>query len=166
MNTLVNKNQKILDDIKHYILSFGLPVIEEINNNGRLIIVSQFIYDHYGFTMYAQYHPDGDLVETAICYLIAPENKIKPLTELMNYINAHILSCHFYIEPTTSGITFRSAIHVTDSLNKEEFEWALSQVMSSTYLFFPAIAAQMFSEEEPAEIFNKYLKGALHGVIS
>jgi len=158
MNTLMNKNQEILNGIKHCISSFGLPVVEEINVSDQFAIVSQFKYEHYGFAILAQYHPDGGLVEIAICYAIAPENKIKPLAELMNYINSHIMSGHFFVDLSSGGMTFRSAIHVTDSLNKDEFEWALSQVMSASYRFFPMIIAQVCTDEEPSDIFNKYLK--------
>lgn len=158
MQTIINKNQKVLNDMKDCISSFGLPIIDEINENGQSAIVTKFQYEHYGFGIIATYHPEGDLVEIVICYGVAPQNRIKPLSELMNYINAHVLSGHFFVDDLTMGMSFRSAVHITEELDKEEFEWALQQVMGSSYKFFPIIIEQMFSEDEPANIFKKHLK--------
>jgi len=158
MKTLINNKQEILNDIKHCISSFGLSVVDEINDKGNFVIVSQFKYEHYGFTIIAQYHPNGDLAEILIGYGIVPVDKIKPLSELMNYINSHVISGHFFVDPPTGMMSFRTAVHVADSLNKDEFEWALKQVMGVSYLFFPVLNEQMFTEGEPADIFNQYMK--------
>lgn len=158
MNTIINKNQKIMNDMKNCISSLGLPIMDEIHDKGQSVIISKFQYEHYGFGIVATYHPDGDLAEIIIGYGVAPETKIKPLSELMNYINAHILSGHFFVDHETKIMSFRSAVHVDDALNEEEFEWALKQVMGSSYQFFPVVIDQLFSDEEPLNIFKKHLK--------
>lgn len=157
MKTLINNKQEILNDMKHCISSFGLSVVDEINDTERYAIVSQFQYEHYGFTIIAQYHPDGDMAEITIGYGIVPGDKIKPLSELMNYINSHVINGHFFVDPPTGIMSFRTAVHVTDSLDREEFEWALKQVMAASYRFYPMINEQMFTEEDPADIFNQYM---------
>ena len=158
MNISKQKIEKILSDMKECIESFGLPIIGEISTDERPTIISKFQYEHYGFAIAAIYHPEGELVEISIYHGEAPKNKIKPICELMNLINAHIMSGHFFVDPSRGGMSFRAAVHVPDSLNKEEFEWALKQVMGASYRFFPMIVEQLFTDDDPEEIIKRVLE--------
>lgn len=158
MTVLKHKKQKIVNDMKACFGRFGFPVIDEITADYKHMIVSKFQYEHYGFAIAATYHSEGDLAEIMIGYGIAPEDKIKPLCELMNHINTYIMTGHFSVIHETGEISFRAAVHVPDSLNEEEFEWTLGQVMTASYKFFPAIIDLLFTEEEPVAILKKHLE--------
>ncbi len=158
MKVSKRKKEKILNDIKACVRCFGLPIVDEVISDERPIIVSKFQYEHYGFGIAAAYHPDGDLVEIQTCYGNAPENKIKPLCELMNHINSHIMNGHFYVGHPDGEMSFRTAVHVPDSLNQEEFEWALNQVMGASFRFFPMIAEQLCTDGDPIKILKKHLE--------
>jgi len=157
LTVLEHKRQEILKDMKAGFENFVLPVIDEINMNGTYAITTKFQYQHYGFGIMAEYHPDGDLTEISICYGNAPEKKIKSLSELMNHLNCHILSGHFCVVDPDGEMLFRTAVHTPDFLNKDDFEWALNQVMATSYRFFPMIVNQLFSDESPMEILKKHL---------
>ena len=157
MTVLKHKKQEIVNDMKECISRFGLPVIDEINADDKYMIISKFQYQYYGFGIAAVYHPEGDLAEIKIVYGMAPEDKIKPLYELMNHINSHIMTGHFSLLHENGEVSFRAAVHVPDSLKKEEFEWTLGQVMAASYKFFPMIGEQLFTDGDPKDILEKHL---------
>jgi hypothetical protein len=158
MTVSTRKRQKILDDMKKCFGRLGFPIIDERTANERYAIISKYQYQYYGFGIGAVYHPKGDLVEIQIGYGLAPEDKIGPIYELVNHINSCIMTGHFYITHETGEVSFRAAVHVSDSLNEEEFEWALNQALSASYKFFPAIGEQLFSDREPKDIFKELLE--------
>ncbi len=158
MKRLLGKEQQIFDDMKKCFTSYGLKIFDELKKNDQLMIFSKFEYRNYNFGIAAIYHADGDLVEISTVYTNISKNKIKPVAELMNHINSYIMSGHFYVVYSTGAMSFRTAIHVTDTLNKDDFEWALDQVMSASYKFFPMIIDQIFTEMEPLEIIKKHLE--------
>jgi hypothetical protein len=158
MTVLKHKRQEILNDMKKCFGRFGFPIIDEINEDDKYMIVSKFGYQNYGFVIAAVYHPKGDLAEIHICYGNAQMDKVKPLYELMNHINTYIMTGHFSILHETGEMSFRAAVHVPDSLDEEEFKWTLGQVMTASYKFFPMIVDLLFTEEEPVAILKKHLE--------
>jgi hypothetical protein len=157
MKILTHQEETILNDLKACLKGFGLPIVEETTVNEKPVIVSKFQYEHYGFGIVVTYHAEEEFVAIEIYYGNAPDDKIKPLCELMNHINTHIMSGHFFVAHPSGEMSFRAAVHTPDSLNQEEFEWALKQVMGASYKCFPMIVEQLFTNGDPKEIMEKHL---------
>jgi len=158
MERLLKKEEKIFDVMKNCFRSFGLKILDEAKTNNQLMLFSKFEYKNYNFGITAIYHPDGDLVEISTVYANIPKDKIKPVSELMNHINSIIVSGHFYVVYATGVMSFSTAVHVIDSLNKDDFEWALDQVMSLNYKFFPMVIELIFTDRQPLDIIKSQLE--------
>lgn len=153
----MEKNKKqILQDMKACIIQAGLPVLHEETIHGCTAVLSQILYpESHSVSIYVIYDPQHELIEIALRYADAPEDRRLAIAETMNVINTDLCIDHFAICPVSGRMVLLSGMFLTERhLDKAVFSKILNQLLQDSYKYFRLIQYQYFSEEGAGELMD------------
>ena len=154
-----DETKKIIRDIKICFESIGLSIAAEEEGDQHVTLYSEIEGNDYTMQLQVTFCPIAEIILLCVAFSVTvPPESTEVLCELANLANSKMLTDYVTICPDSGEIMLHSSFMITDSsLDKDQFEFSLSQILTDGSLIFRLFCTQVYSELSPQKHFGRFI---------